>query len=434
MDQQSKQAQSRATEAQEGSDEEAAAFGRQRLARPGRFSSRARPHRRTRRARPRSSRSTRASTPGRRSSPARRRAWAPRRELARVYKQGRALERLHRGDEGGRRQDQLASPEDKIPVLFEMIEVYRDRLKLDVMVVNAFNQILHHPAGQPRRRRRAGRAVRDDEALAGSDLAAAQEGGGRRRPAEKVALHLRGREPVPREVLQPGRGDQVLRGDPRARSRTTARRSAFLKQMYEKRRDWEKLVAVHQREIDKLTDAEERKAPPHRGGQAGLGEAEEAGRSRSTCGRRCSADDADERRGAGRAREAVRAREGLGRAGRRCWSGRSASRRRRRQARRRSAGQAGHPVHREGAGHARRRRSALAGAAGGGAGEPPRAGRARRSCTCSRRTGTRWRRSTPPQNKWDELVRVLERQAESEDDAGASACGTRSASCYRDRL
>ena len=35
-----------------------------------------------------------------------------------------------------------ASPEDKIPVLLEMIEVYRDRLKLDVMVVNAYNQIL----------------------------------------------------------------------------------------------------------------------------------------------------------------------------------------------------------------------------------------------------------------------------------------------------
>ena len=34
------------------------------------------------------------------------------------------------------------APEDKIPVLLEMIEVYRDRLKLDVMVVNAFNQIL----------------------------------------------------------------------------------------------------------------------------------------------------------------------------------------------------------------------------------------------------------------------------------------------------
>ena len=34
------------------------------------------------------------------------------------------------------------APEDKIPILEEMIEVYRDRLKLDVMVVNAFNQIL----------------------------------------------------------------------------------------------------------------------------------------------------------------------------------------------------------------------------------------------------------------------------------------------------
>ena len=34
----------------------------------------------------------------------------------------------------------------------------------------------------------------------------------------------------------------------------------FVKQMYEKRRDWEKLIAVNQREIDKLKDADERKA------------------------------------------------------------------------------------------------------------------------------------------------------------------------------
>ena len=56
---------------------------------------------------------------------------------------GRALEGLRR-DAQGRRSRRPSSPRrpDKIPVLFEMVEVYRDRLKLDVMVVNAFNQIL----------------------------------------------------------------------------------------------------------------------------------------------------------------------------------------------------------------------------------------------------------------------------------------------------
>ena len=35
---------------------------------------------------------------------------------------------------------------------------------------------------------------------------------------------------------------------------------AFVKQMYEKRRDWEKLVAVNQREIEKITDADVRRS------------------------------------------------------------------------------------------------------------------------------------------------------------------------------
>src|SRR6185503_9178901 len=34
---------------------------------------------------------------------------------------------------------------------------------------------------------------------------------------------------------------------------------AFLKQMYEKRRDWDKLIAVHQREIAKISDADQRR-------------------------------------------------------------------------------------------------------------------------------------------------------------------------------
>src|SRR5258708_16899780 len=36
----------------------------------------------------------------------------------------------------------------------------------------------------------------------------------------------------------------------------------FLKQMYEKRRDWEKLVGVHQREIELLSDQDAKKLRP----------------------------------------------------------------------------------------------------------------------------------------------------------------------------
>ena len=61
----------------------------------------------------------------------------------------------------------------------------------------------------------------------------------------------------------------------------------------------------------------------------------------------------------------------------------------------------------------------LAGAAAAGAGEPARAGRAQEAVSAAARTGTRSRSFYAAQGKWDELVRVLERQAESEDDAGA---------------
>ena len=109
-----------------------------------------------------------------------------------------------------------------------MIEVYRDRLKLDVMVVNAFNQIL---------------SIQPDNFEAADALAAQYETMKRwpdliallRKKAsvvesaeEKIALHAARRESVPREVLEPGGGDQGLRVDPRAGSRQQrgARRSS----------------------------------------------------------------------------------------------------------------------------------------------------------------------------------------------------------------
>ncbi len=75
-------------------------------------------------------------------------AWAPRRELARVYKKAERWNAFIEVMKEAVDKANWASPEDKIPILREMIEVYRDRLKLDVMVVNAFTQILNI---QPRR-------------------------------------------------------------------------------------------------------------------------------------------------------------------------------------------------------------------------------------------------------------------------------------------
>ena len=69
-------------------------------------------------------------------------AFAPRRALADLYKKAERWNAFIETLKEAVEKTTWSAPEDKIPILEEMIEVYRDRLKLDVMVVNAFNQIL----------------------------------------------------------------------------------------------------------------------------------------------------------------------------------------------------------------------------------------------------------------------------------------------------
>ena len=151
------------------------------------------------------------------------------------------------------------------------------------------------------------------------------------------------REPVPREVLEPGRGDQGVRDDPRARP---GQREAldFLKQIYEKRRDWEKLIgstsarsnarrrgARARRRIEVAKLASEKLKKP----AISIELWQKVARRRA------------EHRGARRAREALRAREGVGQAGRRL---RAAGRPLTDDATRSVAmlREARHPLHREG--------------------------------------------------------------------------------------
>ncbi len=186
-------------------------------------------------------------------------AWAPRRELARVYKKAERWNAFIEVMKDAVDKVQWASPDEKVPLLNEMIEIYRDRLKLDVMVVNAFNQIL---TIQPN----------NTDAV---DALAAQYEQMKRWPdlisllrkkaqssedvSEKVALHLRVAnlflEKFSNQAEAIKAFETVLELDP---EHTQA--LAFLKQMYEKRRDWEKLIAVNQREIGKLSDPAERAA------------------------------------------------------------------------------------------------------------------------------------------------------------------------------
>jgi tetratricopeptide (TPR) repeat protein len=184
--------------------------------------------------------------------------WLPRRELARVYKKAErwkaAVEILKEGVE----KATWPSPEKKVPVLFEMVELYRDRLKLDVMVVNAFNQIL---------------TIQPDNIDAVDALAAQYQTMGRwpelisllrkkavviEAPEEKIDLHLKVAnlylEKFSNQAEAIKSFETILELDA-----TNPDALNYLKQMYEKRRDWDKLVAIHKQEIERITDPEDRR-------------------------------------------------------------------------------------------------------------------------------------------------------------------------------
>jgi tetratricopeptide (TPR) repeat protein len=185
-------------------------------------------------------------------------AWPPRRELARVYKKAERWNAYIEVLKDGLDKATWAHPEDKVPVLLEMVEVYRDRLKLDVMVVNAFNQILTLQPGNAEAADAL--AAQYEQMKRWPDLISLlrKKASVALDPAEKVALQLRVAnlfiEKFSNQAEAIKAFETVLEIDP-----DHAQALTFLKQMYEKRRDWDKLIAVHQREIGRIADVEERR-------------------------------------------------------------------------------------------------------------------------------------------------------------------------------
>lgn len=184
-------------------------------------------------------------------------AWAPRRELARVYKQAERWKNY--ADVLSESVDKAAWPseEQKVSLLWEMVEVYRDRLKLNQKVISSFTQIL---TIQP-------------ENVAAVDALAEQYEAMNRWPdvislmrkkvevvestEEKIALHLRVAnlylEKFSNQAEAIKAFEAVLDLDPGNRQALD-----YLKQMYEKRRDWDKLLKLQLSEIEQLSDASER--------------------------------------------------------------------------------------------------------------------------------------------------------------------------------
>jgi tetratricopeptide (TPR) repeat protein len=186
------------------------------------------------------------------SSPA---AWEPRRELARLYKQSERWKAYVEVLKEAVEKAKWAAAEDKVPLLLEMVEIYRERLKLDVNVIDSYHRIL---AIQPANLQVMDALISQLESSASPrwpDIISLL----RKKAAlvtsveEKVALHLRVANLYIDKFSNQAEAikcfEAILDIDP-----ANPDAIAYLKQMYEKRRDWERLVAVLRQEVDRIAD------------------------------------------------------------------------------------------------------------------------------------------------------------------------------------
>ena len=180
-------------------------------------------------------------------------AWLPRRELARLYRaEGRwkALVEVL-----GEAVDKATweAPADKVVVLLDMVDVYRDELKLDLMVVNTLNKalaidptdlsVLDALIDQYQHMKRWPDVVNNLRKKV--DLLASD--------ADKVAVHLQVAEIYLERFSNQA---EAIKAYEKVRELEPGHTAAldYLKSMYEKRRDWAKLIAIHQSEVELVED------------------------------------------------------------------------------------------------------------------------------------------------------------------------------------
>ena len=179
-------------------------------------------------------------------------AWAPRRELARLYRQSERWKPCVEILKEAVDKATWARPEAKVPLLLEMVAIYRDHLRADVNVIDSYNRIL---VIQPGNLEIMDALIRQLEASATPrwpDIigllrrkAAVVES-----TADKVALQLRIATLYLEKFQNQAEAikcfEVVIELDP-----ANPEATGFLKQMYEKRRDWERLIGVLRQEISR---------------------------------------------------------------------------------------------------------------------------------------------------------------------------------------
>jgi tetratricopeptide (TPR) repeat protein len=181
---------------------------------------------------------------------------APRRQLARVL---RGAERWNALIEALKEELTLVprSGAEAIALLREMVEIYRDKLRLDVMVVNTLNQIVEvDPANLEAldelvEKYTAMKRWPDLVATLGKKAEATEDRGLRAGLYLQIASLYVERFSNQAEAIKAY--EKVLDIQP-----DNPEASQQLLAVYEKRRDWEKLIALREREIAAIADLDQR--------------------------------------------------------------------------------------------------------------------------------------------------------------------------------
>ena len=336
----------------------------------------------------------------------------------------RALEGLRGDPEGSRGQGRLAEPDAKVPLLLEMADIYRERLKLDVNVIDSYNRILAIQPGNVDGDGCADRAARSAAPIhAGrtSSRSCARRPRLTAAPEEKVALQLRVANLYIEKFQNQAEAikcfEAILEIDPANGEAIT-----YLKQMYEKRRDWERLLGVLRQEVARIADPAEQARRWAEVAKLATEKLKKAPVSIELWSKVLELADSDAR-GLGRAGEALRAREALGGPG---GDPAQAGRPGRRSGQARGpAAQAGHSLHREAA-EARPGHRGLEGPARDRARQPPRPGRPAQAVPAEQGLGRARGLLLDPEQVGRVRARAGAAERNPRTTPRASACGTRS--------
>ncbi len=181
----------------------------------------------------------------------------PRRALARLYMMEQRWNALV---EVLKEEVELARyPEEKVDLLRQMVNIYRDRLNLDVMVINGLIQILQiSPSDLDVMDQLAAQYEKmnrwtDLISVLKKKAEAAQSVSERVTVWSRIACLFVERFSNQAEAIKAY--EQVMEFDP-----TNREALENLKKMYERRRDWDRLIGIYLREIEQLETDSERAA------------------------------------------------------------------------------------------------------------------------------------------------------------------------------